>query len=215
MSLTLTLEQTRILGVLLEKEATTPDQYPMSLNGVMTACNQKSNREPIVNYDDGLVQSTLDELRELRLVTEITGARVVKYKHRLAGSEFSELNVKPAETAILCVLFLRGPQTPGELRTRCQRLFAFDDVAQVEASLTALADREQGALVQKLEREPGKREARYLHLLGDEQATQAAIEVQATSASGSATQAQRIEVLESEVATLKAELANIKQELGL
>ncbi|MFL0809725.1 MAG: YceH family protein [Agarilytica sp.] len=168
--LKLTPIEARVLGALIEKEITTPDQYPLSLNAVTVACNQKSNREPVLNLSQEEVQSCIDELVKRNLVSEVIfGSRVTKYKHRFCNSEFSPLQLNPRQLGILCVMFLRGPQTPGELRTRTQRLCNFADVEEVENCLEHLMSEEKGTLVIKLAREPGKRESRFMHLFYDEE----------------------------------------------
>ena len=157
--------QARVIGCLIEKEITTPDQYPLSLNSLTNACNQKSNREPVLTLNESEVQDVLDELKDKRLIREETGfgSRVVKYKHRFCNTEFSDLKLDAQELAVICVLLLRGPQTPGELRTRTNRLCEFSDVHQVEGVLNNLSQRED-PLVIRLPREAGKRESRYAHL---------------------------------------------------
>ncbi|KMT65779.1 YceH family protein [Catenovulum maritimum] len=210
----LTAEQLRVLGVMLEKQVTTPDQYPMSINGITTACNQKSNREPIVDYSESQVQNVVDELVNLRLLSD-TGpsGRVTKYRHRFYGSDFSSYQFSQEQAAILCVLFLRGPQTPGELRTRTQRLASFSDVQQIESCLQELAEHADGSFVVKLEREPGKRESRFAHLFADVEISQAvAATTTSTFASNNDSELQqRVDELEQSVAELKAELAELKQ----
>lgn len=154
--------EARIIGCLLEKEVTTPDQYPLSLNALTLACNQKSSRDPVMDLSETQVQAGIDELTKKRLVSEQSGfgSRVVKYKHRFCNTEFSDLQLSSAQVAVLSLLLLRGPQTPGELRTRAGRQHDFKDIAEVEATLTALASRETPLVVQ-LPREPGKRESRF------------------------------------------------------
>ena len=169
MKITFSAEEARIIGALLEKEITTPDQYPLSLNALVNACNQKSNRDPVMDLDELTVQNTLDGLKKRHLVGDQSGygSRVTKYRHRFCNSEFGGLQLKPAELAILCELLLRGPQTPGQLRTHGERLQAFTGIEDVEAALIALMERDE-PLVQRLPREPGKRETRYHHRLGSE-----------------------------------------------
>ena len=169
--ISLTFNETRIIGSLIEKAITTPENYPLSLNALVNACNQKSNRDPVVTLDEATVQQTLDELVKKRLVSARSGfgSRVTKYQHRFANTEFSELQLDERELAILCELFLRGPQTPGELRGRASRLCPFTDVGEVETALESLMTREEGALVARLPREPGKRESRYAHLFGSDE----------------------------------------------
>lgn len=167
--LNLTLNETRVLGVLFEKERTTPDQYPLSLNSLMNGCNQKSNREPVLNFDEGTLQDIVDILVTKGLVAEVTlSGRVSKYRQRLGNTQFSELQISLKEHSLLCVLFLRGPQTPGELRTRTQRLCDFTDVQEVEETLQNLIDRPGDPYVARLPREPGKRESRYAHTFSGE-----------------------------------------------
>ncbi len=170
MDITLTFNETRVIGSLIEKEITTPDQYPLSLNALVNACNQKSNRDPVVELEESTVQQVIDELVRKRLVTEKSGfgSRVTKYQHRFANTEFSELQFSEQQLGVICVLFLRGAQTPGELRSRTSRLCRFADVHEVELTLRNLAEREEGPLVVKLPREPGRRESRYAHLFSGE-----------------------------------------------
>ena len=197
----------RVLGVLLEKEVTTPDYYPMTLNSITAACNQKSNREPVMDLSESDVQQALDALNQQRLLFEEPSARATKYKHRFCNTEFSSLQFSAQQVAVLCVLFLRGPQTPGELRTRTQRLAQFSSVDEVEACLQSLHDFNGEQLVQKLAREPGKRESRYVHLFADMDASlqvDNSVDVQSNKShvhkdSGLA---ERVEVLERQVAEL-------------
>ncbi len=214
----LTFEQTRVLGVFLEKEVTTPDQYPLSINAITTACNQKSNREPVVEFSEVDVQNLVDELVDLRLLADARASgRVTKYRHRFYGSEFSAFSFNREKAAILCVLFLRGPQTPGELRTRTGRLANFTDVGQVEACLTELAHDENGPFVVKLAREPGKRESRFAHLFsGEINPDELASHTLTTQSSVADSElAAQVAQLSAEVETLKSELAAIKEALDL
>src|SRR5688572_27120810 len=159
----LSAAEVRVLGSLIEKQITTPDYYPLTLNALTNACNQLTNRDPVVSFDETVVVRALDALREKRLATMFTGqeSRVAKYKHTLTDA----LLLTPAEVALLCVLMLRGPQTIGELRTRSERLFSFDTLPEVEETLNALASRQPQALVTKLPRQPGTKESRYAQLL--------------------------------------------------
>ena len=161
-SILLTVAQARVLGALIEKEITTPDYYPLSLNALMNACNQRSNREPVMDLDEDDARQSLHGLQDQRLAGPARGAdsRVTKYEHWL-GEAF---NFSRAETALLCVLLLRGPQTPGELRGRTERMHRFDEISDVLAGLQKLMEREP-ALVAVLPRQPGTKEARYAHLL--------------------------------------------------
>lgn len=189
----------RIIGCLLEKQVTTPEQYPLSLNAVVTACNQKSNREPVMNLSESEVQDELDRLVKSHLATANSGfgQRVAKYEQRFCNSTFGNLQLSSAEVAVLTLLFLRGAQTPGELRTRSGRLHEFADVAEVEATLADLAERE---MVARLPREPGKRESRYVHLFGDETAATAA----ETPLEDNSDLSARVAVLEQSLAALQA-----------
>jgi uncharacterized protein YceH (UPF0502 family) len=222
----LTPLQARVIGVLIEKEITTPDQYPLSLNALTLGCNQKSSREPIMQLSESEVQNILDELRDKNLLFEhqSSGSRVVKFKHRFCNTEFSSLKFTPQELAIVCVLLLRGPQTPGELRTRTNRLAEFANVTEVETSLNTLADFNGEILVVKLEREPGKRESRYAHLFsGDEglqqvspNATSPAMDAAAPSRSGDLQAALvRIDSLEEQVESLTKRLHDMQETLDI
>lgn len=155
-----------MIGALIEKSIATPDQYPLSLNALTNACNQKSNRDPVMSLDETTVQGLLDSLAARALVVDRSapGDRVRKYRHLFCNTEFGALKFSPPELAIICELLLRGPQTPGELRGRAGRLCRFADVGEVEACLNALTRREDGPFVAQLEREPGRREARYAQL---------------------------------------------------
>ncbi|MEI7177456.1 YceH family protein [Pectobacterium carotovorum] len=199
--------EARVIGCMLEKQITTPDQYPMSLNGITTACNQKTNREPVMELSESEVQQTLDLLVKKHFLRTLSGFgnRVVKYEHRFCNSEFGDLKLSPAEVALVTTLLLRGPQTPGELRTRAARLYEFSDVGETESTLEQLQQREDGPFVVRLAREAGKRESRYQHLFSGEVSDAAAPE--ADSASDNSPLAERVETLEKEVAELKRQLA--------
>lgn len=206
MKMALSAQALRVLGCLLEKQITTPEQYPLSLNGVVTACNQKSNREPVMTLSESDVQAELDLLVKKHLVTSNSGfgQRVVKYEQRFCNSAFGHLQLSRAEVAVLTLLFLRGAQTPGELRTRSGRLHEFVDVTEVEQTLEGLASREDGAMVVRLAREPGKRESRFMHLFaGDVEQ----IPSQADAAPDDAALLERVTLLEQSVADLQAQLA--------
>lgn len=168
MNFELDLFEARVIGCLIEKAITTPDQYPLSLNALKNACNQKSNRDPVLTVSEGEVQDTVDGLAKKHLVIEKSGfgSRVPKYQHRFCNSEFGSLEFDENELAIVCVLLLRGPQTPGELRARTNRLCGFGHVSEVERTLRGLAAREDGPFVAMLPREAGRRESRYAHLFG-------------------------------------------------
>jgi uncharacterized protein YceH (UPF0502 family) len=212
----LSFNETRVLGVLIEKELTTPDIYPLSLNSLTNACNQKSNREPVLDLTETTVQQTVDDLVKKHMATEQSGfgSRVTKIKHRFCNTEFSSLKFSAQELGIICVLFLRGPQTPGELRSRTNRLCEFNDVQDVEAVLINLASRSDGPFTQKLSREPGKRESRWAHLLSGE-----VIEAEFSSlgnfSKSVATDSphDRISLLEDELAEMKSEISALKEKL--
>jgi uncharacterized protein len=196
--------EARVIGVLLEKEVITPDQYPLSLNALTAGCNQKSSRDPVMALNEEEVQSVIDGLVKKHLVSERSGfgGRVPKYQHRFCNTGFGGFEFSPQETGVLCMLLLRGAQTPGELRTRTQRLCRFGDVQETEAALQALMERSDGPFVARLAREPGKRESRYRHLFGDAQE-----EVETVEASVRAPQG---ETLERTVMALREELDELK-----
>jgi uncharacterized protein YceH (UPF0502 family) len=195
--------EARVLGSLLEKEIATPEYYPLSLNALVNACNQKSNREPVVSYDEATVDSALESLRAKGLATRITGRDSRVPKH---GQRFTEqLNLGRREAALICVLLLRGPQTVGELRGRTDRLYTFDDLEGVENTLERLAE---AGFVMKLARQPGSRESRYAHLLCgpvDEDAAPAASAVER-----SVPDRERIATLEKQLAELRQEFDDFK-----
>ncbi|MFT4994602.1 MAG: hypothetical protein ACI965_001637 [Paraglaciecola sp.] len=179
MQIKLSVRQARVIGVLLEKEITTPDQYPLSLNGLTLGCNQKSSREPVMSLSESEVQTVLEELREKKLTYQQSGStsRVVKYRHRFCNTEFSDLQFSLQQKAIVCLLLLRGPQTPGELRTRSNRLAEFSNVDDVELALEQMKNLNGQQLVIQLPREPGKRDCRYAHLLGDQEPLQSTLAI--------------------------------------
>ncbi|MBM7454905.1 hypothetical protein HNR62_000740 [Oceanisphaera litoralis] len=204
------LEQ-RVIGCLIEKQVSTPEVYPLTLNSLINACNQKSNRDPVLSINEEEVQSVINTLIARRLVNNTAGfnARAAKYQHRFCNTEFGELHFSPGELAIVCELLLRGPQTPGELRSRTPRLHPFGDVSQVDACLQSLI--EKGPFVVKLPRLPGKRESRYGHLFGDtDYAQKAAAPVSAGSARPKSELQTRITELEAEVARLQARIAELE-----
>lgn len=200
----LSAKEARVIGCLLEKQVTTPDQYPLSLNGIQLACNQKTNREPVMELTESEVQQILDLLLKKHFLRTLSGFgnRVVKYEHRFCNSEFGQLKLSAAEVAVIATLLLRGAQTPGELRTRTNRMHEFSDVTEVEQVLTNLSAREDGPFVVRLAREPGKRESRFMHLFSGE-----IDEAPAEAAPENDTElSQRVSVLEDEVAQLKQQL---------
>lgn len=205
----LTATEARVIGCLLEKQVTTPEQYPLSVNGVVTACNQKTNREPVMNLSESDVQEQLDNLVKRHFLRTVSGFgnRVTKYEQRFCNSEFGNLKLSAAEVAVITTLLLRGAQTPGELRSRASRMYEFSDMAEVESTLENLATREDGPYVIRLAREPGKRESRYMHLFCGEVDEAIAAADQLPAASGDL-QA-RVEMLETEVAELKQRLDSL------
>jgi len=215
--ITLSTEQCRVIGVMLEKEITTPEQYPLSPNGLLIGCNQKSNREPVMSLSEGAVQNIIDELVQMNqlMVDHKASARVNKYFHRFCNTEFGSLQFTSQQRAIICVLLLRGPQTPGELRTRTNRLAEFTDVSEVETVLQELLNLNGQTLVQKLAREPGKRDCRYVHLLSefDESDFAQAAETPANSspAENKAQLSQRVIELEQQVAALTEQMATLTE----
>ena len=216
MKLSLTALQCRVIGVMLEKEITTPDQYPLSLNGLMNGCNQKSAREPVMSLSESEVQKTLDELSSLNLISEqrVTSSRVVKYQHRFCNTEFGDLQFSKQQLAIVCLMLLRGAQTPGELRTRSNRLADFNDVSGVDKALGELNTLKAEPLVIKLPREAGKRESRYAHLLGDEDVTvnnSVSITAQDTVITEPNSNASRILVLEQQVEDLSNKMLELEK----
>jgi len=230
MKIELTPMEARVIGCLIEKQITTPDQYPLSLNALVNACNQKSNRDPIMDVDEATVQRTLDDLSKKHLIIERSGfgSRVPKYQHRFCNTEFGSLKLSPQEVAIICELLVRGPQTPGELRTRASRMAPFGDVSEVEAALETLRTREGGALVARLPREPNRRDSRWAHLFSgpvteavdtEEPAaaarpadavvgTPAAV---ASAPAGAPGTASRLDLLEEQVRELRRELDELKR----
>jgi len=209
----LTAHEIRVLGCLLEKQITTPEQYPLSLNALTLACNQKTNREPVMELSEAEVQQTLDLLVRKHFIRTLSGFgnRVVKYEHRFCNSEFGQLKFADDEVALVTTLLLRGAQTPGELRTRSQRLHDFGDVSQVEHCLLQLSQREDGPFVQQLPREPGKREVRYQHLFHAENPQPTVSE---TVTPFSTEQPDSVAALSAQVAQLENRVAQLEQQLS-
>ena len=207
--------QLRVLGSLIEKEITTPENYPLSLNALLNACNQRSSRDPVLDLTEEEVRQALHSLEDLALVSPVRDARVAKYEHRIR----TVLNLRRDETAVLCLLMLRGPQTPGELRSRADRLYTFEDLGAVQSTLERLAARTNsdeadnqttGPLTTVLPRQPGSREARYAHLLGAPPDLSLAQQDRPDAATSGSSATQRIIQLEAEVATLIAALQTLK-----
>jgi uncharacterized protein len=193
--------EVRVLGALIEKEITTPEYYPLSLNALVNACNQKSNRDPVVDYDSDTANRALDSLREKKLALMTTGSgRVNKYSQRISET----LNLGRRELAVLCTLLLRGPQTLGEIKDRSERMFPFAELAQAETMLERLGNWPGGALVKKLNRQAGQKEARYAHLLSGEPALEAISPTPSQPPS-------RISQLEDELSQLRSEFDELKK----
>jgi len=210
MEATLNEREVRVVGSLVEKQVTTPDYYPLTLNALVHACNQISNRDPVVAYDERTVEDAIDSLRGKNLVYVFYGSesRVPKYKHMMR--EVFELS--PPELAALCVLMLRGPQTVGEVRGRTGRLHEFADLSEVESALEALARRDE-PLVTKLARRPGQKDARYAQLLAGAPAEPEPSDVAAASGAARETAGERVARLEAEVASLRGEVAELRRQL--
>ena len=232
MKIELTALEARVIGSLIEKQITTPDQYPLSLNALVNACNQKSNRDPVMDLDETTVQQTLDSLSKKHFVMEKSGfgSRVPKYQHRFCNTEFGTLKLDPQELAIVCELLVRGPQTPGELRTRASRMAPFGEAAEVEAGLARLRDRPDGPFVVQLAREPNRRDSRWAHLFSGPVAdsvpargaehvhSKGSTDESVVSASEVSFPAsrhdERLAKVEQEVLALRAELDELKRRLG-
>jgi uncharacterized protein YceH (UPF0502 family) len=194
--------EVRVLGALIEKEATTPEYYPLSLNALVNACNQKSNRDPVAEYDQDTVQDAVERLREKRSALTIVGSgRVNKYAQRISET----LNLGRRELAVLCTLLLRGPQTLGEIKDRSERMFAFADPAEAEAVLEKLAEWPEHSLARKLPRQPGQKEARYAHLLSGEP------QAELPGVTATAAQPTRVAQLEQELQRLRSEFDQLKR----
>ena len=204
--------EARVIGSLIEKEITTPEQYPLSLSALTNACNQKSSRDPVMQLSEVEVQEIVDGLVKKHLISDRSGfgSRVTKYKHRFCNAGFGSLEFSPQELGVLCVLLLRGPQTPGELRTRTNRLCAFSDVHETEAVLQRLMAREDGPFTARLPREPGKRESRFVELFsGDAEAALTQEKAEHDPSLPGLDQQQRIEQLETLVLEMQERMDGI------
>jgi uncharacterized protein YceH (UPF0502 family) len=227
MPVVLSEKEARVIGCLMEKSVITPDQYPMTLNGLTNACNQKSSREPVMHLEPGEVLNTVRALQDKHLVRveENFRTQVEKFSQRLCNTPFSDYQFDEPQFAIMTVLLLRGPRTPGELKANVGRLHTFADNAEVQDALDSLVDREGGALVAQLPRKPGRRDSEYAHLLAGEltvapvpssrSSNPPPVESPAAPPGASGELRQRLAALEAEVAALKAELAAVKVELGI
>lgn len=213
----LTLLETRVLGVLVEKQRTVPDTYPLTLNALVAGCTQKTSRDPVIDATEADVQTAVDRLRQLSLVVESSGGRVMRYAQNVGRV----LSIPTESVALLATLMLRGPQTPGEIRINCDRLHRFADISSVEAYLRELAERPAGALVVVLPRTAGARETRWAHLLSGappaarqmEAATQADA-IDAVAIGDVATLRSEVEALGREVAELRSSLARLTEEIA-
>jgi len=225
MNIRLSAIEARIIGALIEKQITTPDQYPLSLNALINACNQKSNREPSMQLDEPTVKFVVEGLGRRHMVVEKSGfgSRVPKYQQIFCNTEFGSLRFTPQETAILCELLLRGPQTPGELRSRAPRMAEFPDPGIVESLLEGLANRAGGPIVAQLAREPNRRDSRWIQLFEElpesarlatpgEVAANKASDAAVVRAPSNAELVARVAMLEGEIAALRAELAALRQD---
>lgn len=207
----LTDADTRVLGALIEKQVTTPDNYPLSLNALIAACNQSSNRHPVASYDEETVLAAIQRLRRASLVRGMQriDSRVTKYEHVAADT----LDLSPNDLGLMCVLLLRGPNTIGELRTRTERLAKFESLAEVETTLNALIEREKDPLVVRLPRRAGQKEVRYAHLLSGEVAADSNESVDTPVRVTLQPNDERIAALEQLVAELKSEVGDMRQQL--
>jgi uncharacterized protein YceH (UPF0502 family) len=207
----LTEIETRVLGSLIEKDIITPDYYPLSLNALVNACNQKNNRDPVMTLDEAAVRDALATLQEKRMAGPVSGAdsRVTKFEHRLQ----EVFNFDRREVAIVCVLLLRGPQTPGELRSRTDRMYRFEALDDIVSTLDRLAHREP-PLARVLPRQPGTKESRYTHLFSGEPPEADVVRVPSPSYAGSGVAPDRLETIEEEVARLRQDLSDVQQQLA-
>jgi uncharacterized protein len=224
MDVQFTPNEARVIGCLMEKSVLTPDQYPLSLNALMNACNQKSSRDPVMSLDPGVVQRAVTDLIERKLImVQPYGGRVDKYQQRFCNTQFATIKLSPAEFAVVCLLLLRGPQTPGELKAHSGRLHEFGDVTEVDAVLEALLSRTDGPFVARLPREPRRKDHAWAHLFSGpiESAPQSlepadrAPSERAPHAASRAAANDAVAALEMRVAQLEQALADIKKSLGI
>jgi uncharacterized protein YceH (UPF0502 family) len=215
MDVRFTPNEARVIGCLMEKSVITPDQYPLSLNALVNACNQKSSREPVLSLDPGVVQRAVNDLVEKRhVMVQNFGARVDKYQQRFCNTQFALIQFTPAEFAVICLLLLRGPQTPGELRSHSGRLHEFGDVAEVDAALESLLQRTDGPFVARLPREQRRKDHAYAHLFGGPIESAPAEEVVRTPEPRERPD-EALAALEQRVTDLEQSLADIKRSLGI
>jgi uncharacterized protein YceH (UPF0502 family) len=204
--------EVRILGSLLEKDITTPEYYPLTMNALLNACNQKSNRDPVVTYQEDAILLGTETLKNKGLVVTVTGGsnRVPKIAHRIG----ERLNLRRPELAILCELMLRGPQTPGELRARASRFYEFGDLDEVETTLRGLIERQPDPLVAQLPRQPGSREVRYAHLLSGQPLPDVPADTPISAAMPAPAVSDRTAVLEAELRVLRGEVDQLKEQFA-
>ena len=215
MDIQFTPNEARVIGCLMEKSVITPDQYPLSLNALVNACNQKSSREPVLSLEQNVVQRTVNDLIAKRLVMiQEFGSRVDKYQQRFCNTHFAEIKFSPAEFAVICLLLLRGPQTPGELKAHSGRLHEFPDPAEVDATLESLLTRSDGPFVARLPREPRRKDHAYAHLFSGAIESAPASAPAAASEESPAPRPSALAALESRVAALEQEVAALRQALG-
>lgn len=218
MRIEITPLEARVLGSLIEKEVVTPDQYPLSMSSLTHACNQKSSRDPVMQLSEAEVREIVDGLIKQHLISDRSGfgGRVTKYQHRFCNAGFGSLEFSAQELGIICILLLRGPQTPGELRTRTNRLCGFSDVHETETVLHQLMERDDGPFVARLEREPGKRESRYAQVFSGVAETAVAQQgpdiVDTSSTPGQESQ-QRIEQMETLVLEMQEQLGILENRI--
>lgn len=213
MNISLNPHEIRVLGSLIEKGLTTPDYYPMSLNAITAACNQKSNRDPVMNLSERTVQETVDRLIKKHLISQrsSSGSRVAKYAHRFSDTLSKEFNFSKQELATICVLLLRGPQTAGEIRSRTGRMCSFDSLDQVDATIKGLMNRDDGPYVMELPRQAGRRESRFMHLLGGEESvSEFELEAKTQREEPAVGEDERITQLQEQVDALRDELEELK-----
>jgi uncharacterized protein YceH (UPF0502 family) len=217
LNIQLTPNEARVIGCLMEKSVITPDQYPLSLNALVNACNQKSSRDPVMQLEQGVVERAVKDLLAKQLVmTQEFGNRVEKYQQRLCNTHFAPIKFSPAEFAAICLMLLRGPQTPGELKAHSGRLYEFADLAEAEATIEALLTRADGPFIARLPREPRRKDHAYIHLFGDRIESVPLENRAAESADASAVRApSALAALESRVAALEQEIAELKRALGV
>jgi uncharacterized protein len=216
LNIQLTANEARVIGCLMEKSVITPDQYPLSLNALVNACNQKSSREPVMSLEQGVVERTVKDLIARGLVmTQEFGSRVEKYQQRFCNTHFAEIKLSAAEFAVICLLLLRGPQTPGELKGHSGRLYEFADSAEAEAALDSLLTRTDGPFVARLPREPRRKDHAYAHLFGGPIESVAPESRAADGAEALPARPSALAALEARVASLEQELAALKQALGV